>query len=219
MKTPIIVLLTLLFFSVFGFAEDGNRIIVDRFSGNLSAWDVQEFNGKTDYAIVLDGSGQKVLHASSHASASGLIKHLKFLPNDYPIISWRWKISNIIPEGDVRSKQSDDYAARIYIVFPHWIKPLSRTINYIWANKLPQGQAVPSSYFSRSMMIAIESGQEKVGQWVSEERNIVADYRMLFGEDPPKVGGIAIMTDTDDTGASAQAWYDDLIFKQSNLSR
>jgi Protein of unknown function (DUF3047) len=216
MKTAIIVLLIALIFSFSVSAEEITKIIIDRFDSDLSAWDVQEFNGKTDYTIVTDSAGHKVLSASSRASASALIQYVNFYPNDYPLLSWRWKIDSINPKGDVRTKQGDDYPARIYVVFPHWIKPLSRTINYIWSNKLAQGRAVPSSYFSRSMMLAVESGQEKAGQWVIEERNIVDDYRMLFGEDPPKVGGIAIMTDTDDTGGNAQAWYDDLIFSPSN---
>ena len=215
MKTPIIVLLITLIFSFSVTAEEATKIIIDQFNSDLSAWDVQEFKGKTEYTIVTDSSGHKVLSAFSRASASGLIKYVKFPPHDYPLLTWRWKIASINPKGDVRTKQGDDYTARIYVVFPHWIKPLSRTINYIWANKLPQGEAVPSSYFSRSMMVAVESGQEKAGQWVSEERNIVDDYQMLFGEDPPNVGGIAIMTDTDDTGGEAQAWYDDLIFYPS----
>jgi hypothetical protein len=59
-------------------------------------------------------------------------------------------------------------------------------------------------------MVAVESGTERVGEWLVERRNVLADYRRLFGEEPPAVGAIAIMTDTDNTGASAEAWYDDL---------
>ncbi len=66
------------------------------------------------------------------------------------------------------------------------------------------------------MMVAVESGEENSGKWISEERNIVADYRRLFGEEPPMVGAIAIMTDTDNTGENARAWYDDLAFFPSD---
>jgi hypothetical protein len=60
------------------------------------------------------------------------------------------------------------------------------------------------------MMIAVESGPELAGQWVTVRRNVVDDYRKAFGEDPPQVGAIAIMTDTDNTGESATAWYGDI---------
>ena len=189
----------------------GAELVVDRFEGDLSAWKVQVFLGNTDYRLVTDEGGGQVLAAHSRGSASGLIKELKFDPTQYPILSWRWKIERTLSRGDARTKGGDDYAARIYVIFPHWIKPLTRTINYIWSNRLPQGTAVPNAYFSRAMMLAVESGDEKAGRWIVERRNLVDDYRQLFGEDPPAAGGIALMTDTDNTGEETQAWYDDLV--------
>jgi len=59
-------------------------------------------------------------------------------------------------------------------------------------------------------MLAVESGPSKAGQWVNEERDIQADYRRVFGENPPEAGGVAIMTDTDNTGGEATAWYGDI---------
>jgi hypothetical protein len=56
-------------------------------------------------------------------------------------------------------------------------------------------------------MIAVESGPEKAGAWQTETRNIYEDYRRSFGEAPPRVGAVAIMTDTDNTGEDALAWY------------
>ena len=57
------------------------------------------------------------------------------------------------------------------------------------------------------MMIAVRSGSGEVGNWVGERRNIVEDYRRCFGQDPPSVGAVAVMTDTDNTGEEAMAWY------------
>ncbi|MCW8892470.1 MAG: DUF3047 domain-containing protein, partial [Deltaproteobacteria bacterium] len=152
-------------------------LIVDRFDEGLLAWEVKKFSGETIYAVQIDGNGNSVLSARSKASASGLLKHIEFDPEKYPVLTWRWKIARTLSKGDARSKQGDDYAARIYVIFPHWIKPLSRTINYIWANRLPVEEAVSSPYLSRDMMLAVESGDNKAGQWVSEERNLVADFR------------------------------------------
>ena len=64
------------------------------------------------------------------------------------------------------------------------------------------------------MMIVVESGAEKVNQWVTEERDILEDYRRAFGEDPFLISGVAIMTDTDNTGESAVAYYGDIIFNK-----
>ena len=56
-------------------------------------------------------------------------------------------------------------------------------------------------------MIVVESGSGHLREWRTYERNIVDDYRRAFGAEPPPISGIAIMTDTDNTGESAKAWY------------
>jgi hypothetical protein len=186
-------------------------LVIDDFERGLGPeWSVKEFRGETAYRVVGDDGG-RVLQAESHGTASGLVKKVDVAPRDLPILSWRWKVSGTIAQGDERSKRGDDYAARVYVIFPHWFFPKTRTLNYIWANRLSQGAFLPNAYTGNAMMIAVRSGPTQSGQWLSERRDIVADYRKAFGEEPPRIGGIAIMTDTDDTGARAMAWYDDLV--------
>jgi hypothetical protein len=88
-------------------------------------------------------------------------------------------------------------------------------INYIWANRLPRGESINNPYTKMAKMVAVESGSEKVGQWVSEERNVYRDYRALFGDEPPQITGIAIMTDTDKTRGKALAYYEGISFCRS----
>lgn len=110
-------------------------------------------------------------------------------------------------KGNALKKDGDDYAARIYVVFPSLMFWKTRAINYIWANKLPRGKAVTSPFTKNSIMIAVESGESKTGRWIEERRNVFEDFRMHFGQDPPRVGAISIMTDTENTGEEAIAWY------------
>ena len=65
-------------------------------------------------------------------------------------------------------------------------------------------------------MVVVRSGGERVGAWVEEERNVYEDYRKAFGGEPPMIKGIAVMTDTDDTGESATAWYGDIVFHRAS---
>lgn len=191
-------------------ASGGEVLRIDDFEEGLSPrWEEKSFRGKTSYQVVKEGTG-KVLQAQSQGTASGVVFKKEYQLQDYPLLSWRWKVRGIIPKANERTKSGDDYAARVYVVFPHWFFPKTRTISYVWGNTLPKGAAVPSPYTGNAMMVAVESGAEKVGEWQTAQRNVLEDYRKLFGEEPPTVGAIAIMTDTDNTGASAEAWYDDL---------
>jgi hypothetical protein len=62
------------------------------------------------------------------------------------------------------------------------------------------------------MMVVVRSGPQDVGVWVEEERNIYEDYVKAFGEEPPMINGVAIMTDTDNTKERATAYYGDIRF-------
>ena len=87
-------------------------------------------------------------------------------------------------------------------------------INYIWESKVPKGTIVDNAFTDLVKMIVIESGEGEVGHWVEEERNLYEDYKKAFGEEPYLVNGVAIMTDTDNTGESATAYYGDIIFRK-----
>ncbi len=179
--------------------------------------------------LVVDGLG--IIEARSENGASGLTRELNIDPNQFSVITWQWKVSGVLQKGDVSKKSGDDYPARIYITFAYdpdkvgfWEKvkfnaikliygeyPPINAINYIWANKAKVGLMVPNPYTDRVKMFVVESGPGRAGQWIDEKRNIVDDYRLAFNEDPPEISGIAIMTDTDNTGETVTAWYGDII--------
>ncbi|RNC70992.1 MAG: DUF3047 domain-containing protein [Desulfuromonadales bacterium] len=186
---------------------------IGRFSaGDLSGWEDETFRGKqkTIYTLVRDG-GRTVLRAQSRGSASGLIRREGFDPKERPVLRWSWKVEGTLRNGNERTKEGDDYPARVYVVFPRGLFWKTKAINYIWANRLPKGESIPNPFAPKNvMMVAVESGNGQAGKWVEEERNIVEDYVKFFGEEPPKAGAIAIMTDTDNTGEEATAWYGDI---------
>ncbi len=185
-------------------------ITVGNFSaGDLSGWEPKEFEGRTRYSLVQD-QGRTVLRAEADRSASGLVKTLRVDPRRQPILRWSWKVEGVLARGDARIKAGDDYAARVYVVFPSALFWRTRAINYIWANRLPQGQAIPNAFTKNAMLVAVESGPAKAGQWLSEERDIRADFQALFGEEAPELGAVAVMTDADNTQDRAVAWYGDI---------
>jgi hypothetical protein len=182
-------------------------LLIDDFVAGLSdRGEKKIFNGETVYAAVHE-AGRPAVKAESRASASALIYRVSLDPKTYPRLSWSWKIARTIRNGDERTKGGDDYAARVYVVYPSVLFWKTRAVNYIWANRLPRGAFLPNAYTGNAVMVAVESGDGNAGRWIDEERNLVDDYRRAFGEDPPEIGAVAFMTDTDNTGEEAVAWY------------
>jgi len=190
-------------------AASGPLVVDDFEQGLKPGWAAKKFQGETNYRVV-PADGGHALRAEAAGSASGLVYEVEFAPTEVPILTWRWKVENLVAKSDPTRRAGDDYPARVYVIFPHWFFPKTRSLNYIWATDYPVNRPIPNPFTGNAAMIAVESGPEKVGQWVTERRNLVADFRAAFGEDPPKAGAIAIMTDTDQTGERAVAWYDDL---------
>jgi hypothetical protein len=187
--------------------QEAKEIIIDDFENGLEpGWTSKSFKGETEYLLGQD-EGQACLVATSHGTASGLVYKIEYDPEKYPVITWKWKIDKIIESGDATKKSGDDYAARLYVIFPSPFFVGTKTINYIWANRLPKGTAVPSPYTKNDFMVSVESGSENTGKWLTESRNVFEDYKRYFGKSPKKVGAVAIMTDTDDTKESASAKY------------
>ena len=186
----------------------------------------------TEYSLV-DDNGTVVVKAVSRGSASGLVRAVDIDPMRYPVLEWRWKVENILKKGDVTRKDGDDYPARVYVTFkydPSKVSFFERAkyeairmargeyppmgaITYIWESKSPVGTLVPNPYTEQVKMIVLQSGEEKVRRWVNESRNLIKDYRMAFGGDPPRISGVALMTDTDNTRESAVAYFGDIVLK------
>jgi len=189
------------------FARAAKPVVIDDFANGLSpAWKEKEFSGRTSYEVV-EVAGKKCIRAQSDGTASGLFYEIGFDPAVLRHISWEWRIDNTVQGGDASRKSGDDYAARVYVVFPGFFFWQTRALNYVWANRLKKGEMVENAYTGSAMMIAVESGPENAGRFVRVERDLYRDFQQAFGTEPPMAGAVAIMTDTDDTGSAAGACY------------
>ncbi|MCP9470529.1 MAG: DUF3047 domain-containing protein [Nitrospira sp.] len=184
----------------------------------------------TVYELVRDGE-RVVVKAVSESSASGLIKEVKINPKEFPIVRWSWKVENLIQKSDVTKKEGDDYPARLYITFEYDPDKVSvgkklkfmagralfgdipiAAINYIWETKTQVGTVIDNAYTDFVKMIIVQSDPRNVGRWIEESHNLYEDYKNAFGEEPPMINGVAIMSDTDNTGEQATAYYGDIVF-------
>lgn len=216
--------------------EPAAAIEIGRFSaeregaGSPAGWKPLTFRNierHTRYSLVRDG-GTTVLRADAEASASGLVREQTIDLKAFPIIEWRWRAGNVLSKADVKTRTGDDYPVRLYITFAHDANSISiadraaraiygqlpprAAINYIWDTRSPVGTTVPNAYTDRVRMIVVESGNARVGEWITYRRDLAEDFRKAFGYDAPPVSGIAVMTDTDNTGEKATAWFGDIRF-------
>lgn len=236
------IIVFLLIFPLYAYGQSQSFIEVGKFSAEKvenkipSHWKPLTFkkiDRHTAYSLVKHGE-TIVVKAVSESSASGLVREIKINPKEYPIVQWRWKVENVLQKGNVHSKEGDDYPARLYITFEYdsaklnFLEkmkyeaarlfygqyPPTAAINYIWESMAPVFTFVPNPYTNQVMMIVVESGSAKLNQWVTEERNLYEDFRKAFNYEPPMISGVAIMTDTDNTGERAIAYYGDIVFKR-----
>jgi hypothetical protein len=192
-------------------------------------WSLAAFKRPTQYNLV-DYDGRTVLEARSDGAASGLIHAVRFDPKAFPVLTWRWKVTGLISKADNTRARSEDSPVRIVVAFEgdrKKLKPMDQlvftqfrmlaktelpyaTLMYIWENRAAPGTVIDSAHTSRIKMIVAASGEGDVGKWTERSVNLYEDYRRAFGEDPPAVKWIGVMTDTDNTGQAAHAYYGDI---------
>ena len=140
-----------------------------------------------------------------------------------------WFVPALNTRFDLSKKGEDDAVARLVLSFSgdrfngQWVardhivselssliagKPLPyASIMYVWDSRYPVGSVIPNPYTNRIRQIVVESGPQRLNQWVDFERNVEADFRMAFGEAPGAMVGLSLMTDSNNSGASVEAWY------------
>lgn len=200
-------------------------------------WEFSRFKKATRYQLVKD-AGHVAVKATADGSASGLRHPLELDPIAFPVITWRWKVNQLIEEADNTRKETEDSPVRVLVTFDGDIEKLPfaerllfddfyvltgrrmpyATLVYIWENRVPTGAVVPNLHTSRIKMIVADSGRENLGRWRTVTRNVVDDFRRAFGEDPGTVTSVGIMTDTDNTRTKAEAFYGDIEFRRVSPS-
>ena len=186
---------------------------VGRFSRDqLDRWQTKTFAGRTDYRLV-ERDGRTVLRAVSKGTASGLYREIEVDLDRTPYLHWSWRAGDDLGSPAERTRAGDDYPARVYVVFSGGLAFWrTESINYVWSSAQARGATWPNAFTAQARMLAVRGKGDATGRWYHERRNVAADYRALFGGDPGTVDAVAVMTDTDNTGKAATAYYGDIYF-------
>ncbi|HAH51302.1 MAG TPA: hypothetical protein DCL80_08555 [Balneola sp.] len=133
-----------------------------------------------------------------------------------PILSWKFRIHEIPVGANEDDGDKNDAAASVYIAFDLGrvlFKKVPKTIRYTWSSTLPVGTEL-SKFYGNQKIIVIGTGNNNQGEWQTFERNIVEDYKRLFGDDPPnKPLALLILSDGNNTKSMVKADYDDFKLK------
>lgn len=195
-------------------------------------WIITKAKAPTQYDLVVDPITQRVvLHAVSERAATGLKQLLDVDPAARPWVNWQWRVVRLIDQADTTARHGDDSPVRLLLFFDgdHATLPAREqmlmdtarmltgqpvpfaTLMYVWENQQPVGTVIHHPAMGQIKMVVAGSGRDpRLGQWKMFERNYVEDYRRAFGQQPGKLIGIGILTDTDNTASTVEAFYGDI---------
>ena len=193
-----------------------------------SPWQHHTFPGKqaTQFAYTRE-EGRDAVAAHAVSSASMLRHKLRIEPADLGSVHFSWKVPQLIAQADMALRESDDSPVRVILVFEgdraafsaknammsELVRALTgeelpyATLMYVWDNQRAPGSLIVSPRTDRIRKLVMESGPDRLGRWMDYERDVRADFEQAFGEAPGALVGIGIMTDTDNTRSTIQAWY------------
>jgi len=165
--------------------------------------------------------GKEIIKAESLGARSSLFKKIEERKKNFPILSWRWKVSNVVRSAIETRKDRFDAAARVMVVFGKaggfrgfGGEPSGIKIEYIWASRLPRGDLFDHPVEKSCKVFVLESGEGKAGKWVYEERNIRKDFKTVFGAEPEGILAIGIQTDTDQSNERVTTYYSEPILRK-----
>ena len=190
--------------------------VVSPFSaGEFGEWKVHEFDKlkPTEYELVAE-DGKTVLHALSTKGASGLFFRQDIELKKTPNLQWSWKVTKGLDGVDEQTKAGDDYAARVYVLFKtKWAQIKPNTLVYVWSSDPEAPESYCSPYTDKAVIVPLDRGPKLHDQWRSHRRDVRADIKTHFGVQVDKILAVAIMTDADNSGQIAEAWYGDVDFR------
>jgi hypothetical protein len=209
--------LILLLFLGSSISQAADGLVIGDFSlgvdpkGVPLGWQLKEKSGKADFAIAAQ-DGVHALQLRSSSTSYSFQKEIKVDLNQYPVLSWKWKVTKLPEGGDFRRSKTDDQAAQLFVAFSR-----SQTIVYMWDTSSPQGTTGDASAppFMSIKVVVMRSGPAETGKWITETRDIYEDYKKLFRKtEVPPVSGMRIQINTQHTKSSGESYLADIAFKK-----
>ena len=175
-----------------------------------------------------------MLKVEANDSYGNLMHPVRVQPAPHVWLSWRWRVDSLVTDADINVRAGDDGAAKMCVSFDFDATSLplgertklsiarsttgeevpTETLCYVWDNKLPRDTTLVNAFTKRQRFVVIQSGSERLGQWVAERRDVIADYKRLFADEAggkvPDIISVTISADADNTHGHGLAYFDDI---------
>jgi len=200
-----------------------------------AAWHFATLPRKTPTRFtVVDLDGKHVLKVEASDSYGNLVHGVHIQPTPRVWLAWRWRVDSLVADADINTRSGDDAAAKMCVSFNFDAANLplgertklsiarsttgedvpTETLCYVWDNKLPRDTALVNAFTKRMRFIVIQSGAERIGQWIAERRDLIADYKRVFADESggkvPEIISVSISADADNTHGHGLAYFEDI---------
>jgi hypothetical protein len=176
-------------------------------------WRHLPLRGKTEYKIN-NSDGKISIRARGQNSASGLIRRVSIDPSRCRHFEWVWRVTTLQESADLRSKDREDVAASIFLLFgdPGFLSSPTKvpTLRYVWTNRRIEPETIVDNPYLPGVVrsLVVRSGDAQSNSWVHERRDIALDFKRAFGREPDAtIEAIALFTDNDQTREPVEAHY------------
>jgi len=183
---------------------------------------------------VVDLNGARVLKVEAEDSYGNLVHGLHLQPGEHSKVTWKWRVDKLIDNADLKVRSGEDSPAKLCVFFAFDAAKLplgerarltlaksatgedvpTQTLCYVWDNKLAVDTTQASVFTKRIRFLVLQSGSSRLGQWVSERRDLGVDYQRMFGDESegkfPEIVGVAVSADADNTHGHSLAYFGDV---------
>jgi hypothetical protein len=174
-----------------------------------SGWQLKVNHGTPDLALITEGNMHS-LRFKSRKSSFAIERAVDIDVNQYPVLTWSWKVSELPAGADFRHYSTDDQAAQVLVAFAE-----HRILSYIWDTSAPKGTFQPASSIPLLHIFALvcQSGAGVLNQWEPESHNVAQDFQKAYDRPPGRIKGVRLQINTQHTGSSAESYFGDISFQ------